>query len=294
MRPFAGTILLCALLAGCGGGSNSAAATGDPDAEEPTTDPPRDPDAEEPTTDPPRDPDAEEPTTDPPREPNANDPFGPEVVGRGKDDVLLLDLAKGDLTVTIPEGTYVLSPNAAVPIRGDLVAYNQSGADVFAVFGENPAGGTAWARYVEVESNFASGAARSGETELPTTGDATFTGGYLAVYKVGSGGGYGHITGTSVFFVDFAEPSVRGAITSRQNTGGTPLTDVTIIQTAIENGRFSAETTGGRFEFANNSTRGKVDGLFVGDNGQGIVAATEMYHSAIRGYEVGAISANRQ
>jgi hypothetical protein len=272
MRPFAGTFLLCALLAGCGGGSNSAAATGDPD-------------------DPPRDPDAEEPTTDPPREPNANDPFGPEVVGRGKDDVLLLDLAKGDLTVTIPEGTYVLSPNSAVPIRGDLVAYNQSGADVFAVFGENPAGGTAWARYIE--GNSASGAARLGETELPTTSEATFTGGYLAVYF--TGGAYGHITGTSVFFVDFAEPTVRGAITSRQNTGGTPLTDVTIIETAIENGRFSAETSGGRFKLPGYaSSRGTVDGLFVGENGQGIVAATEIFQGGIRVFEVGAISASRR
>jgi len=128
------------------------------------------------------------------------------------------------------------------------------------------------------------GLERFGETILPTTGSATYTGGYAGVLGDADNdlANRGQVNGTAMMTADFASGAVSGRISDRINGNGRVFDDLLLFPTTIDplTGRFGSRTEGGvltglEYDTAN----GEYSGLIVGANGTEVVGGVIVIHS---------------
>lgn len=108
---------------------------------------------------------------------------------------------------------------------------------------------------------------RNGETTVPTSGTATFTGHSATFFEFGTQSSEGNVELTA----NFGTSEINGAITDRIRYGSSgldPLPDITLNIGTISGGGFSGTTTGG---FNGGTTAGTFSGLFTGPNGDELV-----------------------
>jgi hypothetical protein len=124
---------------------------------------------------------------------------------------------------------------------------------------------------------------RIGDTVLPTSGSATFTGSYMGLISDISDHSYrGYITGDTEMFADFDAVTMQGQITNRINTSNRAFDTLIFPARPIDpsDGRFGGETQGGILiglpDF--DGARGVYSGLVVGPAGQTAVGSVVLVH----------------
>jgi len=112
--------------------------------------------------------------------------------------------------------------------------------------------------------------ARLGETDLPSSGSATFNGEYAGIFIDEDLVAVAVIEGDAELTADFGSATISGDITNRVSFGSS-AEDILLLPTAITSaGAFSGTTTGGEFTGATTSN-GEYVGLIVGDTGNEVV-----------------------
>jgi len=169
------------------------------------------------------------------------------------------------------------------------------------------AGGTSFAD----GGDFFTGAffARTAESDMPTTGSATFTGDYVGMLVAedtqASAFGAG-FTGTASLTVDFEDATVSGSITDRSLVSlitdddfpDTSVADVTLVGTTLsETGSFTGQVTGGAYSSGTSTSAvaptSTYSGLIGGPAADEAVGAVEMTHilDSNNTLEIGAFAA---
>lgn len=137
---------------------------------------------------------------------------------------------------------------------------------------------------------------RIGETTLPASGSAQFTGSY-AGWFVGDAGYIpaNHLGGDVALMADFDSNQISGAITNRTISDSPfELEDLMLNATEINGGEFAGTTSGGVYTYPDATvSNGKYSGMIVGADGQEIVGGVTMEHDFDGVYlEVGAFVAD--
>jgi hypothetical protein len=123
---------------------------------------------------------------------------------------------------------------------------------------------------------------RQGDTLVPTSGSANYTGDYVAwIADDGTYFGRFLITGDASMDVDFESASIEGTITNRVDhfNASNTLGDVEFETTSIVDGGFAGTTSGGAFDTAGaTASAGEYGGLLTGSDGQEVVGGVQILH----------------
>lgn len=124
---------------------------------------------------------------------------------------------------------------------------------------------------------------RIGDTILPTSGSATYTGGYSGLLADLDNNlvNLGQINGLATLTADFANASIGGEITDRVNGDGRDFDDLILTTTSLDmtTGAFDNTTEGGVLVGLDYDTaEGSFNGLIVGANGNEIVGGVQVIH----------------
>lgn len=156
-------------------------------------------------------------------------------------------------------------------------------SQVQAVRGVTPGrSGTAYAARM-FDRGIERGHERIGETTLPTSGGAIYTGTYAgvlgdSVFQEDAG----LITGTARLEASFAAARISGRIEGRENGSGRAFGVVTLPESAIDasDGSFGGATTGGLLTgLGYTGAQGTFSGLIVGANGEEAVGGLNITHT---------------
>jgi len=130
--------------------------------------------------------------------------------------------------------------------------------------------------------------ARLGDTDLPSSGSATFNGDYAGLFVDETLQAFTVTTGDAQLTADFGNASISGEITNRVVGGAAD--DVQLLPTAITSaGAFSGTATGGGIPGSTVVSSGAYVGLIVGDTGTEIVGGLTITHVGLADffYEIG-------
>ena len=124
---------------------------------------------------------------------------------------------------------------------------------------------------------------RIGTSEIPTTGQAHYSGGYAALLVDGARDlAPGAISGEAELDVNFALQNVKGKVFNRLLDGATVMDDVALARTALSDGAFSGSATGGA------TASGSYAGVIVGADGSEAIGGVTLTHTgATAGTEQG-------
>jgi hypothetical protein len=191
-------------------------------------------------------------------------------------------LGGGGSVATVRTLSRNLTPEIAMP--ANFSAYIGTSAQRQAVRGVTPGGsGTAYAARL-IDRGIERGHERIGETTLPTSGGAIYTGTYAGV--LGDASFFledaGLITGTAQLDANFASGTISGRISGRENGSGRAFGVVTLPASAIDatDGSFGGTTSGGLLTgLGYTGAEGTFSGLIVGANGEEAVGGLNITHT---------------
>ncbi len=216
--------------------------------------------------------------------------FGAAEVSLGSVPSLLeIDYDDTANTITLTDGTITtvlpVRPAAFYDTPGFFGYYQGSGGPSYASRGETSTGSGYAISVISADtaSNVAGAVfGRLGDTTMPTSGTAQYTGDYVAWVATSSDNvGQYLIYGDATLDVDFDSAMVDGLITNRTDnfSAGNPLNDLTFETTSISDGGFTGTTSGGAFALAGwTAAAGEYGGVFTGADGQEIAGGVQVTH----------------
>lgn len=229
----------------------------------------------------------------------------------GPDTVVIADAGGGNYDVTVNGVTtrYATSPAGEQTIGGFTRFSDVAGAP--GVIGYHDKNGQTYAGVSMTTAsspvNQYAGAefGRSANSEIPTTGTATFTGNYVGLWVNDADGSASFVFDGDVdMTANFGASTVTGTISDRDvyaaNTGALnagSLNDLVLSGTINGTGGFSGTATGGEASGVGTTTtsNGIIAGLFGGTNGSQVAGGLTIDHDAGGGFtftEVGAFTGN--
>lgn len=123
---------------------------------------------------------------------------------------------------------------------------------------------------------------RSGDTVMPTSGTANYTGNYVAWMSTQTNFDAIYlIVGASSFDVDFVTGLIDGMITDRNDSYRPFITlaDLKLEEVTFSDGAFFGTTSGGAYnDGVSTVSAGEYGGLFTGNTGQEIVGGIQVLH----------------
>jgi hypothetical protein len=152
------------------------------------------------------------------------------------------------------------------------------GGESYILFGESSSGaGQFFVSPIDINIS------RLTETEISTSGTATYEGSYASLLiDPLSSAVQSHIFADAELNIDFGNSTLDGAITNRRELGPVVISDDIILEeTSFDNGGASGIASGGGF-IGFNSDGGGFTTMIVGDNGQeaiGVVLLEHLYPS---------------
>jgi hypothetical protein len=181
-------------------------------------------------------------------------------------------------------GFYNRTTSPILGMPDNFGAYIRSDGDV--VRGVTPSGAGTVVAGSFTDDSIQRVHSRIGSTNLPISGNATFTGTYAGVLNSPSGftifyERVGLIRGNATLTADFGAPTISGSITDRIDSRGVTYGELDLTQSGIDptDGSFGAPTSGGvSTQPGYTSAPGSYDGLIVGAQGQETVGGVTLQH----------------
>ncbi len=195
------------------------------------------------------------------------------------------DEATNVLTVTDGVTTRELAARAFYDTPGFAGYYVSSTGQHYGSGAETSSGGGRVAVVTSPSTSLSVSGAfmeRTGDTVVPVTGTATYTGDYASWFVTASGlSGSRLVTGAATLNVDFADSSVDGMITDRENHfSSETFADIVLVEGSIVDGQFSGTTTGGGSSIAGaTAAAGEYLGLLTGANAEEAVGGVHLTHT---------------
>lgn len=232
------------------------------------------------------------PINNPPAPAPQPTPPDPQSFQRGPDTVTY-DESTG--TIRVGNATVGTSGDTLVVSNGQANVYHNSSSNYLTAIATNGDGyGVSAARRATGASALGIVYGNDRESDLPTTGNASFSGDYAAITVESPGRATQRVsstlTGDAFIYADFDDNTVEGSIFNRRvfTSSGAPFSstgaaNISFGETTIgSDGRFTSSTQSGQFTQSGRtySASGSLQGVFAGKDGDSVAGSVVLNHNS--------------